>query len=69
VILADEPTGNLDDASSAGIHELMGQLARDERKTFVVVTHKRDFADYAHRVALLSDGVLRQIRGTDASDV
>jgi lipoprotein-releasing system ATP-binding protein len=69
VILADEPTGNLDDASSEGIHELMGRLARDEQKTFVVVTHKRDFAEYAHRVALLSDGVLHHVEGTDASDV
>ena len=69
VILADEPTGNLDDASSEGIHELIGQLARDEHKTFVVVTHKREFAKHAHRVALLSDGVLRQIEDANASDV
>ncbi len=69
VILADEPTGNLDDASSKGIHELIRQLARDEQKTFVVVTHKRDFSEYAHRVALLSDGVLHHIEGTNASDV
>jgi lipoprotein-releasing system ATP-binding protein len=69
VILADEPTGNLDDASSEGIHELIGQLARDEHKTFVVVTHKRDFAVHAHRVELLSGGVLRPIEGTDGGDV
>ena len=58
VILADEPTGNLDDASSEGIHELIGELAKEEKKTFVVVTHKKDFAEYAHRVVVLRDGML-----------
>jgi lipoprotein-releasing system ATP-binding protein len=69
VILADEPTGNLDDASSQGIHELIRGLADTEKKTFVVVTHKRDFADYAHRVMVLKDGLLHPIEGSHASDV
>jgi len=69
VILADEPTGNLDDASSEGIHKLIGQLARDEGKTFVVVTHKRDFAEYASRVVVLEDGVLHPVEDANASDV
>jgi len=58
VILADEPTGNLDDTSSEGVHKLIGELANEEKKTFVVVTHKKDFAGYAHRVAVLRDGML-----------
>jgi lipoprotein-releasing system ATP-binding protein len=58
VILADEPTGNLDDASSEELHELVRELAREDQKTFVVVTHKRDFVKYADRVELLKDGVL-----------
>ena len=63
VILADEPTGNLDDASTHGIHELIKELVKDGNKTFVVVTHKKDFAEYAHRVALLKDGVLHPLEG------
>jgi lipoprotein-releasing system ATP-binding protein len=58
VILADEPTGNLDDASSQGLHEIVRELAREDNKTFVVVTHKRDFVKYADRVELLKEGVL-----------
>ena len=60
VILADEPTGNLDDVSSEELHQLMGELSRQEGKTFVVVTHKRDFSRFANRVVVLEDGKLRE---------
>lgn len=69
VILADEPTGNLDDASSAGIHELVSGLAKEHSKTFVIVTHKRDFTRYADRVEVLENGVLRPIEDHHGSDV
>jgi lipoprotein-releasing system ATP-binding protein len=59
VVLADEPTGNLDDASSEELHELVRELSREDGKTFVVVTHKKDFARHADRVMLLEGGVLR----------
>ncbi len=59
VILADEPTGNLDDASSEGLHELVAELSAREGKTFVVVTHKREFSRFAGRVLVLEDGKLR----------
>jgi lipoprotein-releasing system ATP-binding protein len=55
VVLADEPTGNLDDETGEEINELIRTLAREEYKTFVVVTHKRGFARYADRVLLLAD--------------
>jgi lipoprotein-releasing system ATP-binding protein len=55
VVLADEPTGNLDDETGEEINELIRTLAREEHKTFVVVTHKRGFAQYADRVLLLAD--------------
>jgi lipoprotein-releasing system ATP-binding protein len=58
VILADEPTGNLDDGSSDELHELVGELSAREGKTFVVVTHKRDFSRFASRVLVLADGKL-----------
>jgi len=55
VVLADEPTGNLDDETGDEVHTLIRELADTEQKTFVVVTHKRSFSRYADRVLLLSD--------------
>jgi lipoprotein-releasing system ATP-binding protein len=55
VVLADEPTGNLDDDTGEEIHELIRAMSRDEQKTFVVVTHKRGFSRYADRVLQLAD--------------
>jgi lipoprotein-releasing system ATP-binding protein len=61
VILADEPTGNLDDVSSGELHEMVAELAGQERKTFVVVTHKREFSRYADRVLVLEGGKLHPV--------
>jgi lipoprotein-releasing system ATP-binding protein len=55
VVLADEPTGNLDDATSEEIHGLIRSLSREDQRTFVVVTHKRGFGRYADRVLELAD--------------
>jgi lipoprotein-releasing system ATP-binding protein len=62
VVLADEPTGNLDDATGEEIHELIRTLSREEQRTFVVVTHKRGFARYADRVLELADKRLSQLK-------
>jgi lipoprotein-releasing system ATP-binding protein len=62
VVLADEPTGNLDDETGEGIHRLIRELARREQKTFVVVTHKRHFGAFADRVLLLADGRLNDVQ-------
>jgi lipoprotein-releasing system ATP-binding protein len=58
VVFADEPTGNLDDETGEEVHALIRSLADGERRTFVVVTHKRAFARHADRVLLLTDGRL-----------
>jgi lipoprotein-releasing system ATP-binding protein len=58
VVLADEPTGNLDDQTGEEIHDLIRWLSREQEKTFVVVTHKRSFASCADRVMLLAAGRL-----------
>ena len=58
VVLADEPTGNLDSKSSDGMHELIKGLSTEEGKTFVVVTHKKEFSQFADRVLVLRDGTL-----------
>ena len=61
VVFADEPTGNLDDATGEGIHRLIRDLADADRKTFVVVTHKRQFGTYADRMLELVEHSLREL--------
>jgi putative ABC transport system ATP-binding protein len=56
VLLADEPTGNLDTARSREIMELMTALNRDKGITVVMVTHEPDMAAYAGRIIHFKDG-------------
>jgi lipoprotein-releasing system ATP-binding protein len=59
VVLADEPSGNLDAAASQHLHELIRQLSRGHRQAFVVMTHDRDLAESMDRLGHLEWGVLR----------
>jgi putative ABC transport system ATP-binding protein len=56
VIWADEPTGNLDTESAEEIMQLVEHLNRDNRQTFVLVTHAAEVASRAHRVIRMRDG-------------
>ncbi|HSH43080.1 MAG TPA: ABC transporter ATP-binding protein [Arenicellales bacterium] len=56
VLLADEPTGNLDSRTSLEIMELISALNRDEGITVLMVTHEPEMADFAHRVVHFVDG-------------
>jgi lipoprotein-releasing system ATP-binding protein len=56
LVLADEPTGNLDTASSTEVFELMRRFNRDLGTTFIVVTHDSRIADRCRRVIVLVDG-------------
>jgi len=56
VLLADEPTGNLDTRTSHEIMQTLVRLNREQGLTVVVVTHERDIADYAGRVITMRDG-------------
>jgi lipoprotein-releasing system ATP-binding protein len=56
LVLADEPTGNLDSATSEAIHELFFEINRRHHTTIVVVTHNPSFADSMPRVVHLKDG-------------
>ncbi|NBZ87421.1 ABC transporter ATP-binding protein [Stagnihabitans tardus] len=66
LILADEPTGNLDSARSREIMLLLQQLNRDEGMTVLMVTHEPDMAAYATRVATFVDGRLQSDIRQDA---
>ena len=56
VLLADEPTGNLDTRTSHEIMETLRRLNREQNVTVIVVTHERDIADYSDRVVTMRDG-------------
>ena len=60
VLLADEPSGNLDHANAERLHDLLATLARDLEVGMVVVTHNRSLAGRADRVLLMDDGKLRE---------
>ena len=58
VIFADEPTGNLDSASSQDLHQLLFRLRTDFGQTFVIVTHNNELAGMSDRVLVMKDGIL-----------
>jgi lipoprotein-releasing system ATP-binding protein len=66
LVLADEPSGNLDHASSERLHELLFRLAREYETAVVIVTHNRQLAGRADRILWLEDGRLTVVRSVDA---
>lgn len=66
VILADEPSGNLDHANAERLHENFFRMAREYETAVVVVTHNRQLAARADRVLLLEDGRLITVGSVDA---
>jgi putative ABC transport system ATP-binding protein len=61
VLLADEPTGNLDTARSIEIMELLTRLNRESNITVVMVTHEPDMAAFAHTVIHFRDGLVERV--------
>ena len=58
ILLADEPTGNLDTASSVEIMTLLAELNVEQGRTIVLITHEPDIAAFARRVVELRDGLI-----------
>jgi putative ABC transport system ATP-binding protein len=65
IVWADEPTGALDSETSAGIMDLLVRLSREQRQTFVLVTHDVSVARRAHRLVRMRDG---SIEGDEPND-
>lgn len=61
MVLADEPSGNLDRASSDELHDLIWGLRETMGQTFVIVTHNPDLYERADRIIALKDGLAREV--------
>lgn len=66
IILADEPTGNLDTRTGHEIMEMFRHLNRNEGITIVMVTHEPEIAEYARRIINLRDGIVSDIEEVTA---
>ncbi|NTU67430.1 MAG: ABC transporter ATP-binding protein [Chlorobiaceae bacterium] len=62
LVLADEPSGNLDSNNSRLLYELMATLCRERKTSFVIVTHNEEFAATADRCLHMQDGTLQEFR-------
>lgn len=70
LILADEPTGNLDTQNSASLYELMFSLAKETGVAFLIATHNMDLAQNADRVCRIQDGLMEnEAQKDEASQV
>ncbi len=58
LILADEPSGNLDSENARDLYDLFKELRNEFRQTFVIVTHNQEFAHLADRTLTMKDGVM-----------
>ncbi|MGB1285144.1 MAG: ABC transporter ATP-binding protein [Aggregatilineales bacterium] len=68
LVLADEPTGNLDEDTGEQVLQLLLELTRDAGKTLVMATHNPEIVPFADRVARIQDGTLRITTATDIED-
>ena len=67
ILLADEPTGNLDSTTGGEIMETLNRLNQDSQLTIVMVTHDEAVARLAHRIVRLAEGQIEKLRREDAA--
>ncbi len=58
IIMADEPTGNLDSENAKELHQLFTQLRKDYKQTFLIVTHNEELAAMSDRIITMRDGLI-----------
>lgn len=58
VIMADEPTGNLDSKNARELHELFIQLSKEFNQTFLIVTHNEELSQMSNRILHMKDGLI-----------
>jgi len=62
VVLADEPSGNLDQKTGEEVMDLLFKLCKEHKITLILVTHNRELADHCDRALLLKDGALGKLK-------
>ena len=67
ILLADEPTGNLDASTGGEIMEILNTLNQDSQLTIVMVTHDESIASQAHRIVRLAQGRIQNVAHEDAA--
>lgn len=67
ILLADEPTGNLDAVTGGGIMELLNSLNENQKLTIVMVTHDEAIAALAHRTVRLAEGRIQLLAREEAA--
>jgi len=69
IVLADEPTGNLDSETGRAVLRLFRELCDERGMTFVMMTHDAEAASYADRVIALRDGAIEEDSGGESLSV
>lgn len=70
IVFADEPTGNLDSRTTIEVMRMMVGLVRENRQTFILVTHDPELAKYADRIVTLIDGkIVKDIQNASLVDI
>jgi putative ABC transport system ATP-binding protein len=62
IVLADEPTGNLDTKTGSEVIQIMKKLNKEKKQTFVIITHDPSIAEEADRIIYLKDGLIEKIK-------
>jgi lipoprotein-releasing system ATP-binding protein len=60
VVMADEPSGNLDSTNRDELHDLLFKLRDDMGQTFIIVTHDDHFAEQSDRIIHIKDGIIEK---------